>query len=226
MSSMGRSLGVAVVVAAAAAAAAGSAACYSPVATAGAPCGEGRACPVGQYCDQTAPGGAICVLQPGTGDGADAAIDGAPIPICNEDACPADYRKIDGGCYQVVTTPRAWLAAELDCESRGGHLVVTDTVAEHFVIHGLAVGIPKIWVGWTDRRKQDNVFVWVAPSVGEFQQSNSCVFGAGEPDAGDADHCAASLGDNACPDHFDESCDLALPYVCECDGNAADPLSY
>jgi hypothetical protein len=220
MSSMARLLAVAVAVAA------GSPACYSPDAAPGAPCSADQPCPTDQQCDLTAPGGATCVRKPGTGPGIDAAIDSAPIPICNEDACPAGYLKVDRGCYRIATAPRAWLAAELDCESQGGHLLVTDDVAEHFTIHGIAAGIPRIWIGWTDRRRQDNVFVWVAPSAGGFLQSNSCVFGQGEPDANDADHCVAAQGDNACPDHFDESCELALPYICECDGNAADRLSY
>ncbi|MBN1770981.1 MAG: C-type lectin domain-containing protein [Deltaproteobacteria bacterium] len=211
---MARSLAVVV--------AAGLPACYSPDAAPGAPCSAGLECPAGQSCDLTAPGGPTCVREPGTGGG----VDGAPVPICSEAACPAGYLKIEGGCYRVVTTPRAWLAAELDCESQGGHLLVTDDVDEHFVIHALAAGVPRIWIGWTDRRSQDNVFVWVAPSAGGFRQNDFCVFGAGEPDAGDADHCVAALGDNACPDHSDESCELALPYVCECDGNAADRTAY
>jgi hypothetical protein len=156
--------------------------------------------------------------------GADSATDA--ISVCTVAACPAGYMITDGGCYRLALTPRDWLAAELDCEADGGHLVVEDTVNEHYTLHDLAAGIPQIWIGWTDRRGPDNVFRWVAPVQGELQQGGNCVFPANEPDPGDGDHCVAQDGLNSCGDYNDLACTLALPYVCECDGNRADPTAY
>lgn len=151
--------------------------------------------------------------------------DVADVPVCQRSPCRAGYQAIDGGCYRLASTPRRWLDAETDCEADGGHLVVEDSVAEHEVIHDLA-GPGRIWIGWTDRRSNDNIFVWVAPVAGGLLQSNPCVFGASEPDAGDADHCVAQSSPSQCPDYSDENCEIALPYICECDGNRADPSSY
>jgi hypothetical protein len=144
-------------------------------------------------------------------------------------ACPSGYAVIDGGCYKLVTSGSPWLGAELACEADGAHLVVEDSVAEHFTIHTLAsTAVSTVWVGWTDRRGPDNVFTWVAPAAGGLDpQSEPCVFGSSEPDAGDADHCVQQAAANGCPDYQDVSCELVtLPYVCECDGQLADPSTY
>jgi len=161
--------------------------------------------------------------------GFDDSPDAAPVEpdaIAACVSCPTPrYALIDGHCYRLSTTPRSWLDAERDCEADGAHLVVTDDVDEHFTLHGIAAGIPRIWIGWSDR-VVDDTFLWVAPSAGALERTNTCVFDNGEPQAGDGDHCIATLGDNACPDHFDDDCALVRPYVCECDGSLADLSSY
>ncbi len=154
------------------------------------------------------------------------ATDVAAIAACTVAACPVGYAVVDGGCYRFEPTRRPWLAAELDCEADGGHLVVHDTIAEHSTLHMIATGTPQIWIGWTDRRGPDNVLRWVAPSQGGLLQAGNCVFPAGEPDPGDADHCVAQDGANSCGDYHDLDCGLSLPYVCECDGNLADATAY
>lgn len=108
----------------------------------------------------------------------------------------------------------------------GAHLVAEDTIQEHFDIHTLGATVTELWVGWTDRRGPDNVFEWVVPVTGELLQSNGCVFGAGEPDAGDGDHCVAQMGTNSCGDYNDIDCAALRPYVCECDGQLADRSRY
>lgn len=156
----------------------------------------------------------------------DSTVDTVPPVACTVAACPPDYIPEGGGCYRVVTTPTDWLAAELACEADGGHLVVEDSVDEHFTIHTIVAGLSQVWVGWTDRRGPDNVFQWVVPDGGGLLQSNTCVFDNGEPDAGDNDHCVSQNGTNACPDYQDVDCALTLPYVCECDGVIGDPTRY
>jgi hypothetical protein len=149
-----------------------------------------------------------------------------PVPACTVAACPAGFLVRAGGCYRVDLSPLPWLEAEAECEKVGAHLVVSDTIEEHFTIHDeLAVDIERVWIGWSDRRTEQ-VFDWVAPSAGGLLQDNVCVFGAGEPDLGDGDHCVAQMGTNSCGDHFDMDCALALPYICECDGNLADPSRF
>jgi len=156
---------------------------------------------------------------------ADAAADA--ITACTVAACPSPFAVIDGGCYALFSTPAGWLDAELACESFGAHLIVQDSVDEHFTVHDdIAVGVPAVWVGWTDRRGPDNVFMWVVPDQGGLLQSNTCVFGVGEPDAGDTAHCVAQDGLNSCGDYNDVDCGTLLPYVCECDGVLADPTRY
>lgn len=160
----------------------------------------------------------------------DAMPDAAPIPACTVAACPAGYGVMTSGtatgCYKLVIAPQMWLDAELACEAEGAHLVVEDSVDEHVIIHNLAAAQANVWVGWSDRRGPDNTFTWVVPDMGGLLQSNPCVFGAGEPDAGDPDHCVMQAGTNNCPDYQDVACELGLPSVCECDGVLADPTRY
>jgi len=151
---------------------------------------------------------------------------GDGVAACTVATCPAGYVVRDGGCYRLEQSPAAWLDAETTCETAGGHLVVEDSVEEHFTIHDLAAGISRVWVGWSDRRGPDNVFQWVVPDAGGLPQSNNCVFGNGEPSAGDAEHCVAQNGANSCPDYQDLDCAMLLPYVCECDGVLGDPARY
>jgi hypothetical protein len=159
---------------------------------------------------------------------ADSAPDTPPRVACTVAQCPAGFAVVDGGCYRVGITPRSWLAAELDCEAVGAHLIVEDSIQEHTTAHDLATaaGVTRVWVGWSDRRGPDNVFTWVAPDAGGLLQTDPCVFGSTEPDAGDADHCAVQAANNSCPDYQDVSCDLLESYICECDGQLADPARY
>jgi len=164
----------------------------------------------------------------GTDAAPDTSLDTPAAAACTVAQCPAGFSVVDGGCYRVVSTPRTWLDAERDCEAVGAHLIVEDSVQEHGTAHMLAemAAVSSVWVGWTDRRGPDNVFTWVAPDLGGLLQSNPCVFGSMEPDAGDADHCAAKMATNSCPDYEDVSCDLAKAYICECDGQLGDPTRY
>jgi hypothetical protein len=160
----------------------------------------------------------------------DASPDTPPdTPVaCTVAQCPPGFSVVDGGCYRVVITPRTWLDAEKDCEAVGAHLIVEDSIAEHDTSHTIAgaAGVSPVWVGWSDRRGPDNVFTWVVPDLGGLPQSNPCVFGSMEPDPGDADHCVAKTATNSCPDYQDVSCDLPKAYICECDGQLADPSRY
>jgi hypothetical protein len=159
-------------------------------------------------------------------DDAIVAMPDGPVSACTVVACPTGYIIRDGGCYRVALSPLPWLLAEAECEKDGAHLVVSDSVEEHFTIHDdLAVDIERVWIGWSDRRTEQ-VFEWVAPSAGGLTQDTACVFGSGEPDLGDGDHCVAQMGTNSCGDHFDMDCALALPYICECDGNLADSTKF
>ena len=164
------------------------------------------------------------MLADANGDGT--GPDGAAIPACTVADCPAGYVRMGGGCYRAVTIATPWLDAELACEADGAHLFVTDDDTEHFVLHTLSSGIGRVWIGWSDRRGPDNVFRWVAPNAGGVQQNTPCYFPNGEPDAGDADHCVAQEETNTCGDNIDLDCNMPLAYVCECDGNLADPTAY
>lgn len=155
----------------------------------------------------------------------DAPVDAPPVAPCTVADCPAPFVVQDGGCYLVGSEALGWVAAQARCAEVGAHLLVTDSVAEHFTIHALTAGIQQVWIGWSDR-VVDGEFRWIAENDNGPTVNSSCFFPGGEPTAGDNDHCVAAQGTNACGDHFDLDCELALPFVCECDGRLADPSTF
>jgi hypothetical protein len=157
----------------------------------------------------------------------------APTTTTNPDAtappdagppagCPTGYvaDPVTGTGYRYDHTHRDWYAAEDDCEHDGDgtHLAVITTDAELAVL-AAQVGSTQIWVGVSDTVHEDE-FRWVTGDDAGFLP-----WKAGEPNhAGPYGEDCVELADGA---YNDESCTHTKePYLCECDGVAADPRAY
>jgi hypothetical protein len=140
-------------------------------------------------------------------------------------ACAAPYTSTPLGCHRFVATRATWLAAEQDCEddAADAHLVVIDSVDEHFAIHQLASTAADVWLAYTDRVTEGSL-AWLTAG-GLDPTSNPCFFGAGAVNAAAAD-CVTQDGTSTCGDWFYRSCDELHAYVCERDGAAADTARY
>ena len=119
--------------------------------------------------------------------------------------------------YRIVTTLTTWPVAELDCESDGGHLVVTDEVGEPEWIASMGVNIPAIggahiWIGMS-ANQQDGTYRWVTDETVDL---GSSFWRVNEPTRG-PEQCGEINGGEQ---WNDLECDWPLPYACECDGVA------
>ena len=140
------------------------------------------------------------------GSGADAGIrpadaarepDAGPPPPCE-----APWVAEPTGCHLYVKeTAATFEGAELDCQGRGGHLVVEDVPGEpEAIAAGMApLGeLDRFWIGLHDPPPDDNVFVWVSgaplldPNWGGLEPSNSGDCVNGRPDG--------TWGDRLCSD--------------------------
>ena len=130
--------------------------------------------------------------------------DGAPVLTC-EDPWVEDST----GCHLYVRdNALSFEAAEADCQTRGGHLVVenkTNEFSEVATGMGPLNEADRFWIGLYDPLPDDNVFVWVTGDVlGETH------WGGLEP---------SNSGDcvNARPDGTwgDRNCGEAKIYACE-----------
>ena len=160
-------------------------------------------------------------IDPATGD---AAADGAPdVSI----ACTPPYVMASGGCYRVVPAGRTWLAAEMDCEADGAHLIIIADVAEHDVLHGLlmAQSVVTTWIGYSDRRTE-SAFRWVGPGGVDAATDNVCFWGPGGVINSPVNDCVTANAANGCPDWTVIDCGAMRPYVCERDGLTIDPTSF
>ena len=139
-------------------------------------------------------------------------------------ACVAPYTSTPGGCYRFVPTLAPWLTAEQDCESDApdAHLVVIDSVDEHFTIHGLSSAAVDVWLAYTDRVTEGQM-VWLAPG-GIDPTPNPCFFGSAVNSA--AADCVTQDGTSQCGDWFYRDCNTLHAYVCERDGSPADATRY
>jgi hypothetical protein len=165
----------------------------------------------------------------------DAAVDAATVPpppdagppppdAGDGDDCPTGYGPIlgTGGCYRATEDKKSWLAAEQACEAEGAHLAVLDSEAEYGALQIALSG--QRWVGFSDRVHED-----LFPAVtGEDIEALPFIWKVGEPnDGGDGpggkpEDCVelAEAGLN------DDHCEIVQRYVCEHDGDEADPSAY
>lgn len=108
--------------------------------------------------------------------------------------------------------PSGWSAAELDCRSRGGHLVSlhSERDVELLLLPASLFTLPNSprWIGANDRL-EEGVFVWSDQSPFDF-----AMWAPSEPNNfGGDEHCAA-LYPHTVGRWNDVHCDLALPYYC------------
>lgn len=182
------------------------AACFSPSPPPGAPCAPQQRCPSPLACID-----GICRAPGPTDDGP--AGDGPAGPD-GALQCPASYvKRPSGACHLEVFTPATWVQAEIDCELRGGHLVVPDSLAESSELQGVE---PR-WIGISDR-VAEGAFRAVTGALVSFTN-----WDLGEPSGGAAIDCvhAAIQGRwHTAP------CGFSFRYVCEHDGLPAVPGSY
>ena len=139
-------------------------------------------------------------------------------------ACVAPYTSTPGGCYRFVPTLTPWLAAEQACESDApdAHLVVVDSVDEHFTIHGLSSAAVDVWIAYSDRVVEGQL-LWLTPG-GIDPTPDPCFFGSATNSA--AADCVTQDGGSQCGDWFYRDCNTLHAYVCERDGAPADPARY
>lgn len=173
------------------------AACYAPEPPSGAPCSPTLRCPEPLACIDGA-----CRT---TGPGADG---GPDVPL----TCPSGFtKKSFGACHLVVQSPDDWFAAELDCQSRGAHLVVPNDMTE-------ATALPDpAWIGISDRIVED-IFISVTGRLITFEN-----WGFGEPSGGEFANCAHTAFQST---WATGPCDILFPYVCEYDGLPAIPGTF
>jgi len=148
--------------------------------------------------------------------GPDAAVDAAPAV-----ACPAGYTRVAAAgrsAYRAAGAGR-WRAAEADCENDGpgAHLAVIDDTTEALVARILAGG-EDVWVGVSDR-VDDGVYRTVLGELATFLP-----WAAGEPNDLGQEDCVELDGLDRT--YNDSNCQLAKPYICECDGRAADRSAF
>ncbi len=189
------------------------AACFSPEPPAGAPCAAEQRCPSPLACIA-----GTCQMPgtPGDGPAGDGpagdgpASDGPTTPDGAPLQCPAAFtRTASGACHLDVASPAPWLDAELDCEQRGGHLVVPGSAAEAMELRN-----PR-WIGVTDRITE-GTFRAVTGATISFSY-----WGIGEPGGlPDCAHTGFQARWHAGPSDFQ------FPYVCEYDGLPAVPGAY
>jgi hypothetical protein len=120
-------------------------------------------------------------------------------------ACPGGVRSDDGlHCYTRVDTPRAWMDAETDCVSRGGHLASVHHAVEAALVD--ATGAAPFWLGATDLAGEGTL-AW---SSGE--PVTRTLFAVGQPD----DTTASSNCVQGSAGSWDDvDCATTLAYVCE-----------
>jgi hypothetical protein len=174
------------------------AACFSPEPQPGGPCAAQERCPSPLACIA-----GICRPPGPPGDGP-AGPDGAL-------QCPSPFEKtLSGACHLEVLGPAPWPVAELDCEQRGGHLVVPDSVLE-----ATQLGDPR-WIGVSDRIVEGAFRAVTGPIVA------FSFWDTGEPSGGPT-NCAHTGSGSL---WHDGPCDFPFPYVCEYDGLPAAPSAF
>jgi hypothetical protein len=146
----------------------------------------------------------------------DAGLDAPPSLLC-----PATYMLFDNARpdsrYRHVTASANWLAAEVTCEADGGsgflpaHLIVLDDEAERQ--WAFDQGTTDKWIGATDI-KTEGAILAVTDQPSPF-------FGAAASDDTTKD-CLYLDGSGTVM----EVCMAGRPFLCECDGRAADPTRY
>ncbi len=187
-------------------------------------------------CGFTAPGGehqpidaskSTDAQKPGDGPTLDAPVD-VQIDAPAGAQCPITYTPIlalnaSTSRYRFVNTTATWIGAEQDCENDSGagelpsHLIVLDDAPEKTaMIGGLAGGgnINDQYVGATDLDQEAQL-----QYVTSQQVTLSLTPGM------NADNKDCVRIKNTGVEEF-RSCDETNKYVCECDGNAANPSRF
>ena len=156
----------------------------------------------------------------------DASTDGRPPFDAETDApqmvpdCPADYTLTLATSpfskYRHVTASQTWLGAEQDCEDDGSgtmpsHLLVPDDELELAFVFD--EGTSAKWIGVTDRRTEG-----VLRAVNGASQFEAGIVSGNNPPK----DCVLVIGSGSTM----LTCEDGRPYICECDGHAANPNTY
>ena len=149
---------------------------------------------------------------------------------CNPtDPCVLPYQMAGSSCYRVSTNFMTWPDAEADCEKDCGHLATIDDYNEHVTLHGLSknAAVTEIWIGYTDLATE-GTFRWVSPrGLDPLDPSfGKCFFGQAGANNTPGTDCVVQESADTCGDWFVLNCGLSRPYICERDGNPADPANY
>ncbi len=165
---------------------------------------------------------------PRQGDGSPDAPTAPPIDAPAGTQCPATYAPIvalaaSTSRYRFVSTAAKWIDAETDCENdaaasdRPAHLIVLNDAAERIaMIGGIAGGgnIQNQFIGAVDLGQE-----------GELQyvtnQANTLALNPGMN--GDNKDCVRIK--NSGTDEY-RDCNETNRFVCECDGNTANPSRF
>jgi hypothetical protein len=138
-------------------------------------------------------------------------------------ACSAGYSGVAGlpSQYRLDTAgPQAWIVAELDCESDGGHLIIPDVQAETDYIISVALAGPytDIWLGVSDHATEGTYL----DVTGAAPPTN---WNGAEPNNLTNNEDCVQAFDNG--RWNDTQCAFQYHYICECDQIAiAAPRTY
>lgn len=159
-----------------------------------------------------------------TGSGSDASIPGANPDATPDSAasilpCPVTYTLSNGSSkYRSVTASTTWTAAETDCEddatpnvTRPAHTIVLDNDAER--AYAFMQNNSDQWVGITDRNTEQAYLA----------VTNQMPFFLGSATGNNTSKDCLILNST---DTTSEACSNGHPYLCECDGLAANPANF
>lgn len=154
----------------------------------------------------------------------DARPDAPPDAVQPPLPCPASYALADpdhpGSQYRLVTASSIWVTAEATCEgdeisgvTRPAHLIVLDDAAE--ATFAWAQNNSDQWVGHSDQ-VVENAWAPVTDQPDVFTGNAS-----GNNNGRDCLMVNGAMSSTAA-----DSCMTGHPYLCECDGQRADPSHF
>lgn len=143
----------------------------------------------------------------------------APRFFLDAGECPPGYTFSGSTCYRWVaeTIVLTWLESELLCEqdAEGAHLVIVADATEATAIDDLVVAQDH-WIGSTDRATEAAYTNVTGTATTYLQWPSGYPIGA----------AADCLGLDVAGQVIDRACDELHTYVCEYDGQPAEPASY
>lgn len=128
----------------------------------------------------------------------------------NSMKCPSGWIKFGSSCYFVSTVKKTWISSRQDCISRGGDLLIVNSVKEQAFANLILTSSDYAWIGMHDLA-EEGTWVWVDRSAvtttywKEGQPNNYMV-----QDCGELVKTSSGVGE-----WNDEDCTKDQVYICE-----------